>query len=90
MRGQILLVISSLALALCGLAMAVDVVSARALLTETRLAQALPFVGLLRAALEHEGAQLVESACALAGLGLMGWATWRAWRGIASDDRSAE
>ena len=90
MRGQVLLVLSSLALALIGLAMAVDVLSARAFLTETGLGRALPFVGLLRAALEHEGAQVVEAACALVGLGLMGWATWRARRGNLTDERLGE
>jgi len=90
MRGQVLLVLTSLVLALTGLAMAVDVLSARALLTETGLEQTLPFVGLLRAALEHEGAQLAEFAGALVGLGLMGWATWRARRSVITDDRSGD
>jgi hypothetical protein len=90
MRGQIFLVLSSLAIALVGLAMAVDVLSARALLTETGLESALPVVGQLRAAMEHEGAQVVEFACALVGLGLMIWATWRAWHWAATDDQSRE
>ena len=90
MRGQLFLVLSSLVLALIGLAMAVDVLSARAFLTEAGLARALPFVGFLRAALEHEGAQVIEFVCALVGLGLMGWATWRARRSILTDEQSEE
>ena len=68
--AALLIALLGLVLAILGLGSALDVVSLRVLLAGAELWGAVGPVQALRATLEHGGAQGLELACGLAGLGL--------------------
>jgi hypothetical protein len=83
------LALFGLALAFSGLALALDLFSLRIVLRELDIDRLLAVVLRLHGALEHSGAQVVELAAGLAGLGLLGITIWlarHAGRGGRQDD----